>query len=521
MANTARLLFPVTLENSESGEFDAVVLVSTGLGPNHLQGVAEKYRAPLATYKEVNEKAEDETFVLALPDKFSIKRLVYSPTGPLNRDYDDVRRFEDAACKGVKRALAAGSKRPLVVLPSTNGNFAQFHVVTVLGALHALYVPLEIREDLPNRLQKVTRLGFADFPQLPDRKKLFDTALALEQARIVCRDIGGSDPERMSAPRVAEYVQEIFKGSPVKVEVISDEQRLQKEYPLYAAVNRAARGIARHQARMIHLSYVPEGPVTSTLFLVGKGVTYDTGGADVKAGGHMAGMHRDKCGAAAVAGFFKVLSELRPKGVKVYGAMAMVRNSIGSDSYVADEIITSRAGVRVRVGNTDAEGRMAMADVLSQFKDKALQETNPRLFTIATLTGHACLAVGEGYSIIMDNGPARKAAVSSTVQSAGEEVGDMFEVSTLRREDHTFVDPPSEYEDLLQCNNLPSSRTPRGHQFPASFLIRTSGLDKHGLDSKAPLCYSHIDIAASSGPFPGVPSGAPIPALTKAFVLDH
>ncbi|KAG0409812.1 hypothetical protein HPB47_013070 [Ixodes persulcatus] len=521
MTGLYSLLFPVALEDGESPEFDAVVIVGTGIDEHHLQGLAAKYLDPLSSYRACDAKAEEEAFVLCLPEQYPIRRLVYSPTGPLNRDQDDVRAFADAACKGVKRALSAGSKKPLVFLPTQHGTFTSFHLVTVLGALHPLYVPLEIRQDVPSRLQKVDRLGFAQFPALPNRDRMFAAALALEKGRIVCRDIGGSDPERMSPPEVASYVQKVFEGSPVQVEVISNEKLLEQEYPLLAAVNRAARGIARHQARMVLLTYTPEGPVTSTVFLVGKGVTYDTGGADVKAGGVMAGMHRDKCGAAAVAGFFKVLSELRPKGVKVYGAMAMVRNSIGPDGYVSDEIITSRAGVRVRVGNTDAEGRMAMADVLAQFKEKALHETNPRLFTIATLTGHACLAVGDGYSIIMDNGPAREQAVSAKVKAAGDATGDMFEVSTIRREDYTFVTGPSEYEDILQSNNLPSSRTPRGHQSPAAFLIRTSGLDKHGLDSAKPLCYSHIDIAASSGPFPGIPSGAPIPSLVHAFVCGH
>lgn len=81
---------------------------------------------------------------------------------------------------------------------------------------------------------------------------------------------------------------------------------------------------------------------------MGKGVTYDTGGADIKAGGIMAGMHRDKCGSAAVAGFFQTLAAAKPKNIRVLGALCMVRNSVGSDSYVSDELITSRAGVRIR-----------------------------------------------------------------------------------------------------------------------------------------------------------------------------
>ncbi|KAK8759094.1 hypothetical protein V5799_003273 [Amblyomma americanum] len=521
MAESARILFPVNVvEGLRGADHDCVVIVGTGLNAEHLKGdVLCKYREPLLAYKEVDLKADEEVFVLPLSDDYAIRRLVYSPTGPFNRDFDDVRVFADAAYKGLKRALAAGSAKPLVVLPAQHGQFDGCDLATVLGAFHALYVPLEIRQDIPIRKQKVLQLGFS---VLPETKLSFDKTLlaahAIELGRIVCRDIGGSDPERMAAPRVADYVQRVFRDSPVKVEVIADEATIESNYPLLAAVNRAARGVARHQCRMIHLSYEPEGPVNKTLFLVGKGVTYDTGGADVKAGGHMAGMHRDKCGAAAVAGFFQVLCKLRPKNIRVYGAMAMVRNSIGSECYVSDEIITSRAGVRVRIGNTDAEGRMAMADALCEYKDKALKEVNPRIFTIATLTGHACMAVGEGYSIIIDNGPARASAVSKVVQAAGDRIGDPFEVSTLRREDYDFVRGPSEYEDVLQCNNEPSSRTPRGHQMPAAFLVRVSGLDKHGVDSEQPLCYSHIDIAASSGPYPGVPSGAPIAALTQAFL---
>merc|ERR1712038_1304686 len=163
------------------------------------------------------------------------------------------------------------------------------------------------------------------------------------------------DPERMAAPRVAEYVKEMFKGTAVKVDVMEGQSNFEKNYPCLAAVNRAANSGPRHQGRVIWMEYMPEGgKVERTLMLVGKGITYDTGGADIKAGGIMAGMSRDKCGAADVAGVLKVASILKPQNVKVVGAMAMVRNSVGEECYVADEIITSRAGVRIRVGNTDA-----------------------------------------------------------------------------------------------------------------------------------------------------------------------
>lgn len=93
----------------------------------------------------------------------------------------------------------------------------------------------------------------------------------------------------------------------------------------------------------------------------------------------------------------------------------------------------------------------------------AINLPNPHLYTIATLTGHACLAVGEGYSICVDNGPARAEAHSYRLKENSEIVGDPFEISTLRREDFAFHSGQVYGEDVLQCNNLPSSRTPRGH----------------------------------------------------------
>lgn len=113
----------------------------------------------------------------------------------------------------------------------------------------------------------------------------------------------------MAPPRVEEYLSELFCGSSVTMQVVSDQDTLLQEYPLFACVNRAASIIPRHAGRIIFLTYEPPNPacVLETVMLVGKGVTYDTGGVDVKIQGSMFGMSRDKCGAAACAGFMQVL----------------------------------------------------------------------------------------------------------------------------------------------------------------------------------------------------------------------
>jgi len=451
-----------------------------------------------------------------VPVSLPCKRLVYSPTGPLDRDYDDNRRFAEAAANGIKKALAAGSKNPLLAVHGnlSNKSAEDAQLTALLGALAAVYVPLEMREAVKERAAKVSGIGWTG------TKKVMEEAQAIEAGRVVARDIGGSDPERMAAPKVEAYVQEAFKGTKVKVEVMKGQEFFEKEYPCLAAVNRCAEQVPRHDARLIWLTYEGEGTVKKTVYVVGKGITYDTGGADIKAGGVMAGMSRDKCGAAAAAGLMKTISELQPAGVKVVAALCMVRNSVGANAYVSDEIFTSRAGVRIRIGNTDAEGRMAMVDVLCRAKEMALSDTNPHLLTMATLTGHAVIAMGP-YSIIMDNGPARAEQTAQKVQKAGDDVGDMFEISTVRREDWEFnTDKSGEFVAILQANNAPSTRTPRGHQVPGAFLQQVSGLDKHQLSSAKPMKYSHLDIAGSAGILPHPTTGAPVAALTKWILSE-
>uniref|UniRef100_A0A3Q3FI52 Zgc:152830 n=1 Tax=Labrus bergylta TaxID=56723 RepID=A0A3Q3FI52_9LABR len=471
--------------------FDGIVLVTES--HDSLSSELDCLKVPLQDYSSVDRGLGEEVVVLKVPG-LPGNRLVFASTGPVNRDYDDVRCFSDAALNGIKRALKAGMQRPLLVCPP-HKDYKNCNIVAALGALQALYMPLEVREaKVKPSDQKVCVLGLWA-AQEAEGKRLMELADALESGRLACRDIGGSDPERMAAPRVADYVQKLFKDSPVQVEVVSDLAVLEREYPCLAAVNRCANCVPRHQGRVIKLQYCGAGPVTTTLMLVGKGITYDTGGADIKAGGFMAGMHRDKCGAAAVAGFFQIVAKLKPKHLKVIGSMAMVRNSVG-------------AGHESGKHRHEGEG------------ENIQLETSPQLFTIATLTGHAIRAMGPNYSIIMDNGPAHRNNNAAQWQKAGEVLGDVFEVSMIRREDYDFHKGKSEYEDILQSNNLPSSATPRGHQTPAAFLIMASGLDKHGVDSGTPLPYSHVDIAGSSGPFPGVPTGAPIITMATNYILS-
>lgn len=368
------------------GEWDALLLV----GPTDALGGFGPSAAAVQALRDVDSKANSQVSFAAASDVAG-GRLVVSPTGPLDRDYDDVRRFADAARAAAIRARDAGARKPLLVIqgvPSGSPTYAHALEVALLGALDGLWEPLEARLALGEGVvEPVESIGFATLGT--DGEAVAKWVTAVELGRRLSRDLGGTEPEQMRPEGFAAYCREAFSGTPVEVSVVSDVDVLRKEYPLLSAVARASLAVDRHRPRVIRLTYTPQGPIKQTLMFAGKGVTYDTGGADLKTGGHMAGMSRDKGGAASVAGFVRTVAELAPTGVKVVAEIGAVRNSVGPDSYVTDEIIAGHAGVRVRIGNTDAEGRLVLADLLSHLRTQASGESEPRIMSVATLTGHA------------------------------------------------------------------------------------------------------------------------------------
>ncbi|KPZ64392.1 Cytosol aminopeptidase [Pseudoalteromonas sp. P1-16-1b] len=490
---------------------DALIIISDDF--SHIPNTP--LRDAILNQAQVDSRIGNQVTLLVIAGK----RVVLAPTGPLNRDYDDVRRYFDAAKLAINEAKASGSVNPAIYLPALNTDSRYQHALEVayLGACQALWQPLEAREFHGHGIEPITQIGLIDA-----NEQTIKAVNALAAGQYAARDLCGTEPERMAPPRFADYCSELFNNSAVSVDVIDDLAAIDKHYPMLSTVARASYAVERHHPRVVKLEYVPEGEVTRTLMFVGKGLVYDTGGADLKVGGYMAGMSRDKGGAASVAGFMKAVADYQPKGVKVIAFLAVVRNSIGSDCFVPDEIITSREGVRVRIGNTDAEGRLAMGDLLSEMKDLAVNEINPTLFTVATLTGHAARAMGP-YGAYVENGPARSANISRQLADCGDLWADGAEVSRSRREDYDFIKPRTLADDVLSSNNAASAVTARGHQFPMAFLAVVGGLDKHGNESTLPLPYVHMDIAGSGvegGDWQhGKPTAASVSSLFARYCL--
>lgn len=429
---------------------------------------------------------------------------VYGSGQSATADVDDVRLIAEATAAAINRAVEAGATRPLLfALPPSGSSTRYAHAIEVaaLSALASQWVPLEAREanKAPRTAETIGVVGLEE-----DRARYIE---AIEAGKRLARDIAGTEPERMAPLRVAAICEEAFAGTSVEVSVERDVSG----YPLLAAVARASNVVERHRPCVVRLTYSGSGKIERTLIVVGKGVTYDTGGADLKTDGHMAGMSRDKGGAAAVAGLLRTLDALKVPGVRVVGLLGMVRNSVGEESFVSDEIIRSRAGVRVRIGNTDAEGRLVLADLLAAGRELIEGAPDVTLMSIATLTGHVYRAHGP-YVGLINNAPSRARGDTELLDQLAEQWCEPLERSRPRREDYAMVAPRGPAEDCVSSNRLASVNTPRGHQFPFAFLDIAAGLRGSNIP------FLHLDIGGAAVDPPdwqfGRPTATPISTLT-------
>jgi leucyl aminopeptidase len=170
-----------------------------------------------------------------------------------------------------------------------------------------------------------------------------------------------------------------------------------------------------HPPRLVRLAYNhPEA--TKTVVFVGKGITFDSGGLSLKPATAMEHMKSDMAGAAAVLGALQAIAELRPT-VNVVGYLATAENMPGGGAQRPADIITIHGGKTVEVLNTDAEGRLVMADAL----DRAGDDSPDLLIDVATLTGAATVALGRRIAGVMGNGDAVRDGIVASAKRAGEE----------------------------------------------------------------------------------------------------
>jgi leucyl aminopeptidase len=221
-------------------------------------------------------------------------------------------------------------------------------------------------------------------------QKVYTEQSCVVQGVFWARDLVNEPPNVLYPEAYAKRIKDMLKPLGVDVEILDDKKMLKLGMGALMAVG---QGSARPPFMVIMQWKGDKGNKGAPLAFVGKGVTFDTGGISLKPGPGMEDMKMDMGGSAAVVGLMKSLA-LRKAKVNVVGIVGLVENMPSDRAYRPADIVTSYAGKTIEVLNTDAEGRLVLADALSYVQDKY----KPSLIVdLATLTGAMIVALGHEY----------------------------------------------------------------------------------------------------------------------------
>jgi len=208
----------------------------------------------------------------------------------------------------------------------------------------------------------------------------------LAQAQRFVRDLVNEPGNVINPITLAEIAKKLAEEYHLECRIY-DEKEIQEMGMM--ALWSVGKGSAT-PPRFIHLTYRPEGEPKDRIVFVGKGLTFDSGGLNIKTGDYMRTMKMDKAGACTVLGILKAVAELKLP-VEVHGVIGAAENMPSGTAYRPDDIIRAMNGKTIEIDNTDAEGRVTLADALSY----ASNLEPSRIIDLATLTGACVVALGE------------------------------------------------------------------------------------------------------------------------------
>jgi leucyl aminopeptidase len=407
---------------------------------------------------------------------------------------DTLRRAAAAAV----RALA-GSGKVTLALPTPDGDAAGPVLRAVAeGALLGTYRFTGYRSRPANRKDPVKSVALhvadaGDKLAKSESKRATVVAGAVSRAR----DWVNAAPNQLRPPQFAQQVSEAATAAGLEAEVLDEKMLRKLGYGGILAVGMGSEA----PPRLVRLEYAPKA-AKNHLALVGKGVTFDTGGYAIKQPVGMWDMKYDMAGAAAVAASMLAIAALKPK-VRVTAYLPMVENMISGSAYRPGDVITMYGGKRVEIFNPDAEGRLVLADAVV----RAQEDEPDYLFEVSTLTAGQVVALGKRIAGVMGS-----AEMCDRVRRAGEAVGEPAWHMPLPDDVRRGMD--SDVADISQTN---ASGDRAGQMLQGGLFLREFVADG--------LPWAHLDIAGPafhSGEASGylVKGGTGMPVRLMLHLID-
>jgi leucyl aminopeptidase len=313
--------------------------------------------------------------------------------------------LRDAAGAAV-RSLSGQASRIAVSLPAGDAEEAE---AVALGALLGGYTFTRYRANGTAAPAEISLLGgsnghAAHFEAAASR------ARALADAITLVRDLVNTSPAQLYPETFAAEAERVAGASGLAIEVLNEKELAEGGYGGLIGVGQGSV----HPPRLVRVAYSRPGAARTVVF-VGKGITFDSGGLSLKPPKSMETMKSDMSGAAAVLGALQAVAALQPE-VNVVGYLALAENMPGGEAQRPSDVISIYGGKTVEVLNTDAEGRLVMADAIA----RSGQDGPHLILDVATLTGAQLVALGPRISGVMGSSPEVADGVVDAARRAGE-----------------------------------------------------------------------------------------------------
>lgn len=328
-----------------------------------------------------------------------------------------------------RRANDFGASRVVVALADQLDRVAQRRMVKAAAAYEALaegvllasYQYVKHRSEATTNAQKkrLETCVFAAGTATRTKDAMVGIALGTRDANatMLARDLVNGPPSEVTPTHLVKAATEIVaNGKRLSLEVFDEAECARRGMGAFTAV---AKG-SDEPSCFVHLTYRPKKRGAKKVFLVGKGVTFDSGGLHVKPWGHMENMKIDMAGAAAVLAVFSVIEDLAPN-VEVHGLIPATENMPSGKAYKPGDVVRALNGKTIEINNTDAEGRVILADALS-FAVAAKADV---IIDLATLTGACLVALGEDIAGLFGNDERLTRDVKDAAEAAGEAVWEL------------------------------------------------------------------------------------------------
>jgi leucyl aminopeptidase len=354
---------------------------------------------------------QDEVTKIASGGALAAPLIVAVGLGP-DPDPEALRRGAGAAV----RSLAGKAATITIALPA--GDAAQAEAV-VLGALLGRYAFTRYRASEQGRTPELTLIAAGDSGVADAVRR----GQVLGDAVTLVRDLVNTSPADLYPESFAAAAEQVARDSGLDIEIL-DEKALADGG--YGGLTGVGQGSAR-PPRLVRLAYSRPG-ATRTVAFAGKGITFDSGGLSLKPPKAMETMKCDMGGAAAVLGALQAVAALQPE-VNVVGYLAIAENMPGGHAQRPSDVITIYGGKTVEVLNTDAEGRLVLADALA----RSAQDSPDLVIDVATLTGAQVVALGSRISGVMASDAATADGVVDAARRAGEQAWAMPLPDELRK----------------------------------------------------------------------------------------